>query len=99
MQWDSRVERLGEELFSAGNIPTRVGELLDQVADELKDRELKALKEDMAALADGGGLQGRGLIVRRERLPAQAEDHAQTRQLVVVLADQLHVQLRKLLGS
>lgn len=62
MQWDSRVERLGDELFSAGNIPTRVGELLDQVADELKDRELKALKEDMAALADGGGLQGKGLM-------------------------------------
>jgi hypothetical protein len=52
-----------------------------------------------AALADAGGLQGKALIVRREKLPSQAEDYARTRKLDVVLADQLHLQLPRLLSK
>lgn len=96
---EDRVGKLRAELFSSGGISPRASDLLNGLAGELKDKELKTLKEDMAALADGGGLQGKSLIVRRERLPYQAEDDAHTRKLEVVLADQLQVQLRGMLGG
>jgi len=96
---EDRVGRLRSQLLSAGNIAPRVSQLLDRLAGELKDKELKTLKEDLAALADGGGLWGKALIVRREKLPPQAEDYARTRKLAVVLADQLHLQLPGILSS
>lgn len=89
---EDRVESLRDELFSAG-ISSKADQLLKALAGELKDKELKTLKEDIAALADAGGLQGKALIVRREKLPSQAEDYARTRKLAVVLAERLHLDL------
>lgn len=95
---EDRVGQLRNELFMAG-ISSRADQLLKALSDELKDKELKTLKEDIAALADAGGLQGKALIVRREKLPSQAEDYARTRKLEVVLADQLHLKLPGVLSS
>jgi hypothetical protein len=95
---EDRVGQLRNELFRVG-ISSKADLLLKGLAAELKDKELKTLKEDIAALADAGGLQGKALIVRREKLPSQAEDYARTRKLDVVLADQLHLQLPRLLSK
>ncbi len=95
---DDRVDRLRSELFSSGNISSNADNLLKDLADELKDKELKTLKEDIAAVADGAGLLGKVLVVRQTQLPAQAEDYARTRKLGVVLANELHTRLSSLLS-
>jgi hypothetical protein len=95
---EDRVGQLRNELFSTG-ISSKADQLLKGIAAELKDKELKTLKEDMAALADAGGLQGQALIVRREKLPTQAEDYARTRKLAVVLAARLHLDLLQHLAT
>jgi hypothetical protein len=63
--------------------------LLDNVEDELRDRELKPLKEDLLAVAEVGGLLGRALCIRKSPLPPEAEAFARSRKLTVLLKDRL----------
>jgi hypothetical protein len=92
---ETRIERLRSELLSASAMSPRVRELLDSLADELKDKELKTLKEDLQAVAEAGGIMGRTIVVRRENLPPQAADFARSRKMDVVLKDRLFQDLHR----
>jgi hypothetical protein len=93
-----RVDRLRTELLSQAQVLPSVETLLKGIEDELKERELSFLKEDLATLADGGGLFGKSLIVRRCNLPQQAADYARTRNLKVVLSSKLHLAIPEMLA-
>jgi hypothetical protein len=70
---------------------------LDQLADELRERDLHPLKEDLLAVAEVGGLLGRAICVRRTPLPPQASEFAQSRKVPVVLKERLISDLRPIL--
>lgn len=92
---EQRMDRIRNELITSANLSPRVRELLDSLSDELRDKELKTLKEDLQAVAEAGGLMGKTIVVRREPLPGQAADFARSRGMGVVLKDRLFLDLKK----
>lgn len=91
---ENRVGRLRQEIQSQGISTPRLEELLNGVADELRERDLHPLKEDLLAVAEVGGLLGKALCVRSRPLPVQALEFANSRGLDVVLKDRLIMDLR-----
>lgn len=94
---ESRVGRLREVLSSTGALSAGVVELLDQITEELREKELKPLKEDLLTVAEAGGLLGQAVVVRVHQLPAEAVEFARSRRLPVVLRNNLCDGLRALL--
>jgi hypothetical protein len=94
---ESRVGRLREVLGSTGGLSPAVAELLDQITGELREKELKPLKEDLLTVAEAGGLLGQAVVVRVRQLPAEAVEFARSRRLPVVLRHDLCEGLRALL--
>jgi hypothetical protein len=96
---EERLDALRNELVRTHGISPRTKELLDRLASELQDKELKTLKEDLSTVAEAGGLKAQALIVRRGKLPTQAMDYARGRRMEVVLKDHLVRDLKKVLGG
>jgi len=94
---ESRMATLRNCLASADAITVEVEQLLAQVTDELRDKELKPLKEDLLTIAESGGLLGRALAVRVTRLPQEAAEFARSRGLPIVLRSDLVEDLGALL--
>jgi len=90
---EQRMEKLRAELASAF-FSDRARELIDQVEEELREKELKTLKEDLQAVAEAGGQMAKTIVVRRA-LPPQAMDFARSRKMHVVLRSQLFQQMQQ----
>jgi hypothetical protein len=95
---EQRVDKLRSELMRTG-VSDKARQLLDDLEQELRDKELKTLKEDMNAVAEAGGIKGKIIIVRREDLPGQAKDFARVRKMDVVLRGRLFQQINKCLSD
>ena len=91
---DSRVDQLRTEILSQTTVTTRLDDMLNRLTDELRERDLKPLKEDLLIASEAAGLLGRALCVRRVPLPVQAQEFAASRQLPVILKDCLLRDLR-----
>jgi hypothetical protein len=94
---ESKVDQLRTEILRQLTPDKRLNELLDKLAEELRERDLHPLKEDLLAVAEVGGLLGRAICVRRSPLPPQAAEFAQSRKVPVVLKDRLISDLRPIL--
>jgi len=96
---EQRIDGLRNELVRTHGISQKTREILEKLEDELRDKELKTLKEDLSTVAEAGGLKARAVIVRREALPTQAMDYARGRGMKVVLKDQLVKDLETVLAG
>jgi len=89
-----RVGKLREVLTKAGPLSPEASELLDKIQDELREKELKPLKEDLLVVAEAGGLLGRAIAIRWHPLPPEATEFARSRRLPVIFRDGLVRDLR-----
>ncbi|GDY23868.1 hypothetical protein LBMAG56_52150 [Verrucomicrobiota bacterium] len=94
---ETRVDRLRTEILRQVTPDPRLTELLARLADELRERDLHPLKEDLLAVAEVGGLLGRAICVRRAPLEPQAIEFARSRRLAVVSKARLLADLRPVL--
>jgi hypothetical protein len=94
---ESKVDQLRTEMLRQLTPDQRLTELLDKLGQELRERDLHPLKEDLLAVSEVGGLLGRAICVRRSPLPLQAEEFARSRKVPVVLKDRLISDLRPIL--
>ncbi len=94
---ENKVDRLRNEILRQITPDGRLTELLDKLAEELRERELHPLKEDLLAVAEAGGLLGRAICVRHSPLRLQAAEFARSRNVPVVLKDRLIPGLRPIL--
>jgi hypothetical protein len=85
---EGKVDRLRTEILKQTSVGPGLDKLLARIEEELRDKELKPLKEDLLTVAEVGGLLGKAICVRRS-LPLQAREFAQSRNLSVVLKDRL----------
>lgn len=91
---ENRMDQIRTEILSQITLTSRLNQLLNSLADELRERDLKPLKEDLLIASEVAGLLGRAVAVRRASLPAQAMEFAQSRNLSVILKDSLLSGLR-----
>lgn len=91
---ESRINQLRHEIHRQGKPEPRLEELTARLADELRERDLHPLKEDLLAVTEVGGLLGRAICVRRTPLPPQADEFARSRKLTIVLKDRILPDLR-----
>ncbi len=94
---ESRVGKLRTEILRQLTPDQRLMDLLDNVEDELRERDLHPLKEDLLAVAEAGGLLGRAICVRLSPLPPQAREYARSRNMEVASKDRLLADLRTIL--
>lgn len=94
---ESKVELLRTEILRQMTPDVRLMEALNRLEEELRQRDLHPLKEDLLSVAEVGGLLGRAIVVRRTALPRQAEEFARSRRIEVVLKDHLFAGLRRIL--
>jgi hypothetical protein len=92
-----RVDELRVEILSQTTLTARLDGLLRRLEEELRERDLKPLKEDLLVTSEVGGLLGRAVCVRTSELPAQAAQFAKSRNLPVVYGVNLMRDLRSLL--
>lgn len=92
---ESRVNQLRTAVLGAGVLDPDVERLLGRIEEELREKDLKPLKEDILMAAEAAGLLGRALAVRRASLPEQARDFADSRNLPVILKERLLEDLRR----
>lgn len=93
----SRVDRLRTEILSQGTLTTSLDHLLQGLEAEVREKELKPLKEDLLITSEAGGLLGRAFCVRRSPLPPQASQFAESRGMPVIQKENLMRDLRSLL--
>lgn len=91
---ESRVEELRTALLSQAQLLPEVVTLLDRITEELREKELKPLKEDLLAVSETGGLRARALVVRWNPLPTEAVEFARSRNFTVILKGNLWRDLR-----
>jgi hypothetical protein len=89
-----RVDRLRTEILSQTTVTIRLNSLLNSLAEELRERDLKPLKEDLLIASEAAGLLGRALCVRRALLPVQAQEFARSRNLPIIYKENLWRDLR-----
>ncbi len=94
---ENRVDNLRTEILSQCTPDRRLTDQLDKLTEELRERDLHPLKEDLLSVAEVGGLLGRAIVVRRSPLPQQAQEFARSRRIDVVLKDRLFADLRSVL--
>jgi hypothetical protein len=94
---EDKVDQLRTEILRQATPDQRLAGLLDKMTDELRERDLHPLKEDLLAVVEVGGLLGRAVCVRRSPLPVQAAEFANSRNVAVVLKDRLMNDLRSIL--
>lgn len=94
---ENRLGKLRTELLSLNALTSRVKDTLQSLEEELRAKDLHPLKEDLLSISEVGGLLGKVLCVRRERLPQAAVEYAASRRIEIILKDQLFENLRRLL--
>ncbi len=94
---ENKVEKLRTEILRQMTPDRRLTELLDKLGEELRQRDLHPLKEDLLVVAEVGGLLGRAICVRRTPLPLEAAEFARSRKVPVALKDRLISDLRTIL--
>lgn len=94
----NRMDQLRQEILKEAGIGPPLDDLLRRLEAELREKDLRPLKEDLLATAEAGGLLGRAVCVRRnEAFPIQAREFAQSRGIAVVFKERLLSDLRTLL--
>ncbi len=86
---ESKVGKIRTQILRQFTPDRHLAELLDKLEDELRERDLHPLKEDLLSVAEVGGLLGRAICVRLSALPTQAAEFARSRNVPVVLKDRL----------
>ncbi len=109
--WNGRLwlvdckDRVSEDSLVSGfrrslslqSIPANAETLLDRIRDALKRSAIKTLKEDIAAIGEMGGLQGKVVCVRKQEMPEEALAFAKRNDIEVVLKKELYEGFRRLL--
>ena len=98
---ETKVEALRTALLSGGGSNRQTEEWLKSVAEDLKDRDIKILREDLLQIAEVGGLLGCALAVRSARPPQQAVEFAASRhpQVEILLKNDLVKRLPAILAG
>ncbi len=98
---ETKVEALRTAFLSGGAIDRQTEALLENVAEDLKDRDVKILREDLLQIAEVGGLLGCALAVRSVKPPQQAIEFAASRhpQVEILLKNDLVKRLPSILGG
>ena len=78
-------------------IAQRVDRLLSRLDDEMKVNPVKALKEDLVANLEVGGLRGKVVCVRRVPLPPEAHPYAKLNGIDVVQMQHLFASFRRMM--
>lgn len=93
------VENLADALKETlpADIPPPARSLLDRIRDELTIGHTKALKEDLLAVRETGGLLGKIVAVRRQEMPSEAEQYARHNRIELVYKHDLVGGFRRLL--
>jgi hypothetical protein len=96
-----KLESLKTALLKQGVGLTAIQRHFDILRDELEEKEIKVLREDLLQISEVGGLLGKALAVRSEPLPRPAMEFAESRRprVEVILKDELEKRLRSLLSS
>ncbi|MHB9007276.1 MAG: PDDEXK family nuclease [Limisphaerales bacterium] len=76
---ESKVDSLRTVLLGGGVSSRQYEALLKSIAEDLKDRDIKILREDLLQIAEVGGLLGCALAVRSAKPPQQALEFAASR--------------------
>lgn len=76
---ETKIEALRMALIGSGGIGRHTESLLKSVAEDLKDRDIKILREDLLQISEVGGLLGCALAVRSAKPPQQAVEFAASR--------------------
>lgn len=98
---ETKVEALRIALLGAGGANRQTEALLKSVAEDLKDRDIKILREDLLQISEVGGLLGCALAVRSVKPPQQAVEFAASRhpQVEVLLKTDLVKRLPAILAG
>ena len=88
------VNSLRDELPS---IPPHAERLLRRLGDEMKINPIKALKEDLVANVEVGGLRGKVVCVRKVPLSEEVDSYAKYNGIDVVVKEQLFQRFRLLM--
>jgi len=94
---DSRINQLRVLIHRQIRSDDKLIDLLARMGDELKEKELHPLKDDLLAVAEVGGLLGQAICVRLSALPTGAAEFAQSRKVPVVLKNRLVSDLKPIL--
>ena len=96
-----KLEPLKTALLSQNVDFTAIQHRFDILEHELEEKDIKVLREDLLQVSEVGGLLGSALAVRREPMPRQAMQFAESRRprVEVILKDKLEERLRALLCS
>ena len=96
-----KLENLKTSLVANGVNLTTVQQHFDTLAEELSEKDIKVLREDLFQVSEVGGLLGSAIAVRSVRLPQQAKEFADSRRpkVEVILKDELEKRLRQLLSK
>ena len=79
------------------NLEPDAADLLDRIGDAFLISQTKALKEDLMAVREAGGLLGQVVCVRKADLPQEVLQFAQMNQIEVVRKTELVSRLDSLL--
>jgi hypothetical protein len=97
---ESKIEALLRVMLRDG-ASSQTEDLLKSVADDLKDRDIKTLREDLLQISEVGGLLGCALAVRSAKPPQQAIEFAASRhpQVEILLKNDLVKRLPAILAG
>jgi hypothetical protein len=79
-------------------LPPEANNLLERIASELNISQTKVLKEDLLAIREMGGLLGKILCIRKDRLPLEVEQYAAHNQITVIYKNQLASKLSEIIA-
>ncbi|MBI2928887.1 MAG: DUF1887 family protein [Verrucomicrobia bacterium] len=98
---ETKIEALRTALLGVGGANRQTAALLQSVAEDLKDRDIKILREDLLQISEVGGLLGCALAVRSTKPPQQALEFAASRhpQVEVLLKTDLVKRLPAILAG
>lgn len=98
---DAKIDALRTALLGAGVANRQIEALVKSIAGDLKDRDIRILREDLLQISEVGGLLGCALAVRSARPPQQAVEFAASRhpQVEVLLKSELVKRLPAILAG
>ncbi len=96
---ETKVESLKTELLRENLSLSRVDKLLGPLVEDLKEKEIKILREDLLQISEVAGLLGSAIAVRSAEVPIQALEFANSRKprVEIIRKHELEVKLRRLL--
>lgn len=98
---ENKMESLKSAFLQGGIFHKQNQSLLENLAEDLRDRDIKILREDLQQIAEVGGLLGCALAVRSVSPPRQAIEYAASRhpQVEVLLKSDLVKRLPAILAG